>query len=163
MGLVLRVFQQKKSLFISPNVNEYKDGKRREVYDELIFEILISRKGAFLYFKLFFGAVLSFIISYLVFFIDKRLFETRITLSLGGIFGAVGNKYFVESSMPEIQVLTKADLINNLIIFLIIVNIFLVIAQQNKKINVRLLEDNRNAAIFMLIIFAFSNAVIILF
>ena len=38
--------------------------------------------------------LLSFIISYLVFFIDKKYFETSITLSIGGIFGAVGNRYF---------------------------------------------------------------------
>ena len=138
------------------------EGKRNEVNDELIFEVLVSRKGAFLYFKLFFGAILSFIISYLVFFIDKKLFETRITLSLGGIFGAVGNKYFVETSMPEIQVLTKADLINNLIILLIIMNIFLVIAQQQKNLNVGILENNRNASIFMILIFILTNSIIIL-
>ncbi len=162
-GFVVEGISSRKNYFKSPYIIDSGKGERYRVFEELIFEVLVSRKGAFLYFKLFFGAILSFIISYLVFFIDNRLFETRITLSLGGIFGAVGNKYFVESSMPEIQVLTKADLINNLIIFLIIMNIFLVIAQQQKNLNVGILEDNRNAAIFMLLIFIVTNSIIILF
>lgn len=162
-GFNVEGISSRKNNFKSSFLIDAPEGERYEILDELIFEVLVSRKGAFLYFKLFFGAILSFIISYLVFFIDNRLFETRITLSLGGIFGAVGNKYFVESSMPEIQVLTKADLINNLIIFLIIMNIFLVIAQQQKNLNVGILEDNRNAAIFMLLIFIATNSLIILF
>lgn len=162
-GFNVEGISSRKNNFQSAYLIDAIEGERNMIQDELIFEVLVSRKGAFLYFKLFFGAILSFIISYLVFFIDNRLFETRITLSLGGIFGAVGNKYFVESSMPEIQVLTKADLINNLIIFLIIMNIFLVIAQQQKNLNVGILEDNRNAAIFMLLIFILTNSIIILF
>ena len=137
--------------------------QRNLVVEEIIFLVDIDRKGSFLYFKLFFGAFLSFIISCLVFFISRNLFETRITLSLGGIFGAVGNKYFVESAMPEIQVLTKADLINNLVILLIIINVFIVIAQQNKEINLGALEKNKNAALFMVALFIITNSVIILF
>jgi len=162
-GFNIEGISSRKNIFRGFGIINTPEGQRNEVKDELIFEVLVSRKGAFLYFKLFFGAILSFIISYLVFFIDKKLFETRITLSLGGIFGAVGNKYFVESSMPEIQVLTKADLINNLIILLIIMNIFLVIAQQQKNLNVGILEDNRNASIFMIIFFIVTNSIIILF
>ena len=45
---------------------------------KLIFNIEIDREGSFLYFKLFFGAFLSFIISFLVFFIDKEMKENKI-------------------------------------------------------------------------------------
>ena len=114
-----------------------------------------------MYFKLFFGGFLSFLISFLVYFIDSKFFETRITLSLGGIFGAVGNKYFVENSMPSIQVLTKADLINNLVIIFIIINIFMIIAQHKKKINLWKFEDNKFSSIFILSLFVFLNFLII--
>ena len=50
----------------------------------------------------------------------------------------MGNKYFVENSLPELLILTKADLINNLVIVFIIINIFLVIGQATKKINLRI-------------------------
>lgn len=144
-------------------IEEFPSGKRNVVNSELIFNIEVNRKGAYLYFKLFFGAFLSYIISCLVFFIDNKLFETRITLSLGGIFGAVGNKYFVENSLPELLVLTKADIINNVVIIFIIINIFLVIGQSTKKINLGIFEKNNHAITLSLIAFIIANSIIVLF
>jgi hypothetical protein len=132
-------------------IGDYIGGKRKKIVEQLIFNIIIDRSGSYLFFKLFFGAFLSFLISYLVFFIEPKYFETRITLSLGGIFGAVGNKYFVENSMPAIQVLTKADLINNLVIIFIILNIFIVIAQHTSKISLWKFENNKFSSIFIFI------------
>ena len=138
-----------------------KQGKRKEILEYITYEINISRDGSFLYFKLFFGTFLSFLISYLVFFIDYKEFETRITLSVGGIFGAVGNRYFVESIMPEVQVLTKGDLINNLVILLIVMNIFIVIMQYNKNINWKIISNNKKPAILSALIFIILNLIII--
>lgn len=146
----------------SPYVEEYSDGVRNNVNHELTFNINIDRKGSFLFFKLFFGGVLSYIISILVFFIDRKYFESRITLSIGGIFGGVGNKYFVENNLPDIQVLTKADILNNFIIIFIIINIFIVIAQSNKKINIGILEKNGKAFMISTFLFIISNLIIIL-
>jgi hypothetical protein len=81
---------------------------------------------------------------------------------LGGIFGAVGNKYFVENSMPSIQVLTKADLINNLVIIFIILNIFIVISQHTSKISIWKFEKNKFSALFILALFIFFNFLIII-
>jgi len=141
--------------------SHYIEGQRNEVIEQLIFNVEIDRNGSYLYFKLFFGGFLSFLISYLVFFIEPEYFETRITLSLGGIFGAVGNKYFVENSMPSIQVLTKADIINNAVIIFIIINVFIVIAQHTSKINLWKFEKNTFSASLILILFITSNFLII--
>ena len=135
-------------------------GQRNVVTSVISYYINLERDGLFLYFKLFFGTFLSFIISYLVFFIDKKYFETRITLSIGGIFGAVGNRYFVESIMPEVQILTKGDLINNLIIFLIVMNILMVILQ-NRNIKNDYIMENKYPAIFSMVVFVFLNLIII--
>ena len=138
------------------------NGERIPIVHNFSYLINIERDGWFLYLKLFFGTFLSFIISYLVFFIDKKHFETRITLSIGGIFGAVGNRYFVESLMPEVQVLTKADLVNNLIIFLIVINIFMVILQNNDGFkNNKLISSNLVPAIFSAILFIVLNLIIL--
>ena len=115
-------------------IENYTDSTRQGVFQTVDTTLDLNREGSFLYFKLFFGAILSFVISFLVFFIDPKEFESRITLCIGGVFGAIGNKYFVESSMPEIQVLTKADTVNNIMIILVILNIFLTIGQHNSKI-----------------------------
>jgi len=138
------------------------NGERIPIVQYFSYYINIERDGWFLYFKLFFGTFLSFIISYLVFFIDKKHFETRITLSIGGIFGAVGNRYFVESLMPEVQVLTKADLVNNLIISLIVINIFMVVLQNNDRFkNNKLISSNRILSIFSAILFIVLNLIIL--
>lgn len=142
-------------------VDNYPQGERNEILQRLTFVLELNRNGSYLYFKLFFGAFLSFLISFLVFFIDPSKFDTRITLSLGGIFGGVGNKYFVENTMPSIQILTKADLINNLIILLIIVNIFIVIGQSTSKIKLGWIESNRNAGLLTLGLLIVSNYIII--
>ena len=151
--------------------NEYVEGsqiiktgpktERNIVKDNLVFNVVVDREGSFLYFKLFFGSFLSFLISYLVFFIPIKDFESRMTLSVGGIFGAVGNRYFVDSFMPGVIVLTKSDLINNLIIALIVLNIIIVIAQHSKTINFGYLEKNSFSAKFSAIVFIISNLIIV--
>lgn len=161
-GLNVKNLTTEKKYIKDPVLLEFAGGERNEVNEQLIFNIEIDRLGSYLYFKLFFGGFLSFLISFLVYFIDSKFFETRITLSLGGIFGAVGNKYFVENSMPAIQVLTKADLINNLVIIFIIINIFIVIAQHTSKISLWKFENNKFSSIFILLFFIFLNYIIII-
>ena len=84
-------------------------------------------------------------------------------MSIGGIFGAVGNKYVVENTMPAIQVLTKADIINNMVIVFIILNIFIVIGQQTKSIPLGPLERNNFAARFIMSAFVILNLFIAYF
>lgn len=158
-GYVIDALKVTKSSSSGPVLN-FADSTRPAVYDEIIFNIVLSREGNYLFFKLFFGAFLSYIISLLVFLIDKKLFETRITLSLGGIFGAVGNKYFVENSLPEILTLTKADTLNNMIILFIVLNIFIVIAQSTKNINIGVFENNKPS--IFLSLFSFLAVVLLI-
>jgi len=126
------------------------------------FEIIISREGSWLFVKLFLGSILSFIISWIVFLIPSKEFESRISLTVGAIFGAIGNRYFVESTIPSVQILTKADMINNMILLLLIVNVLIVIIQNNEKINFGLLEKNKIAMIFSGFTFIILNTLIII-
>ena len=87
---------------------------------------------------------------------------TRIDLSVGAIFGAIGNKYFVESTTPAIQVLTKADLINNLVIVMVLFNVVLIIMQNNNKINFWKFEDSKFALTFSGLTMLISTLIIIL-
>ena len=132
---------------------------RKPVYSSGVFEVIISRSGGWLFIKLFLGAILSYIISCLVFLIPKENFGSRIDLTLGAIFGSIGNKYFVEASTSMAQVLTKADLINNLIIFLVLFNVIVVILQDNKKIDFGLFEKSS----FSLAVSFFSRFYIIIY
>ena len=135
---------------------------REAVYPVAKYNILVSRSGGWLFVKLFLGSFLAFIISWIVFLIPNKEFDSRISLTVGGIFGAIGNRYFVDSTIPAVQVLTKADMINNMILALLILNVLIVIVQKNSKINFGLLEQNKFAMIFTGLAFVVLNTLIVL-
>jgi len=132
------------------------------IYPIGTFNVVVSRSGSWLFFKLFIGSFLAFLISWVVFTVPKTDFGSRIDLSVGAIFGAIGNKYFVESTTPAIQVLTKADLINNLVIVMVLFNVVLIIMQNNTKINFWKFEDSKFALIFSGLTMLVSTILIII-
>ena len=147
---------------VQPEVNTFYPGIIREtVYPIASFNIEVSRSGGWLFVKLFLGSYLAFLISWIVFLIPTKEFGSRISLTVGGIFGAIGNRYFVDSSLPVVQVLTKADIINNLILLLLIFNILIVIYQKNKKNSLRFI-NNKTAMLYSGILFVVLNLIIIL-
>ena len=140
----------------------YSADSRNIIRERLTFFINLDRDGSWLYLKLFLGSFLAFLISWLVFFIPKEDFSSRIELSVGAIFGAVGNRAYVESIMPDVQVFTKADMINNTIIILIIFNIIIFMIQRNKFIQLDFFESNWNSAIYTAYIFIVLNTAILI-
>tara|TARA_Y100001954_G_C15426760_1_gene414938 strand:- start:191 stop:481 length:291 start_codon:yes stop_codon:yes gene_type:complete len=95
--------------------------------------------------------------------IPTREFESKISLSIGAIFGAIGNRYFVDSAMSGAQVLTKADMLNNIILLLIIFNILIVTLQRSKTYNIPFLEKNDNAIYISSLIFVLSIFFVLIF
>ena len=87
------------------------------------------------------------ILSISVFYIPKEEFDAKAQISVGAIFAAVGNKYFVDSNTIS-NVLTVADIINNSVIFLVIFNVFIMIAQRSTRIKWTWLESEKNAVKF---------------
>ena len=85
------------------------------------FEIIVSleRVGLGLFFKLFIGVYIAFAISVLVFFIDPVDVDPRFGLSVGSLFAAVGNKYIVDSILPETITFTLVDKVHLLTFFFI--------------------------------------------
>jgi hypothetical protein len=111
---------------------------RPAVLQSLIFELNVKRGGVVLFFKIFTGGLLSFFISCLVFLIPLKDLDSRINLAVGGIFGAIGSSAFVYDVLPVVNVFTKADAINNLIIAMVVFNILVLLLQQStfKRINI---------------------------
>jgi hypothetical protein len=79
------------------------------------------------------GGILSYIISCMIFLIPFKEFESKVTLGVGAIFGAIGNRYFVDSIMPNVQVFTKADAVSNLILIMVVFNLLVMILQNSDK------------------------------
>jgi len=130
-------------------------GKTRGIVTETLEIVLnLDRQGSWLFLKLFMGGVLSFLISCLVFLLPVgKEFESKITLGVGAIFGAIGNRYFVDSVLPGVQLFTKADAISNLIIFMVIVNILIMILQYSEKNYLPYLQSTKNALFYSIYVF----------
>ena len=98
-------------------------------YPQASLTISIKRKSWGLFFSLFTGLYVAFFISSLVFFIDPVDVDPRFGLSVGGLFAAVGNKYIVDSMLPESTTFTLVDKLHSLTyIFLLLCIVMSVIS-----------------------------------
>ena len=78
-------------------------------YPNASITVFIKRKSWGLFFSLFTGLYVAFFISSLVFFLDPVDVDPRFGLSVGGLFAAVGNKYIVDSILPQSTTFTLVD------------------------------------------------------
>lgn len=135
---------------------------RPMVTETLVFNVNLDRKGSWLFFKLFIGGILSYFISCLMFLIPNREFESKTTIGIGAIFGAIGNRYFVDSVIPGVQVLTKADAISNLILLMVVFNILIMILQNSEKTFFGYFQSKENSFFYSIYSFIVLLVAIIL-
>ncbi|MDD5362390.1 MAG: hypothetical protein PHN88_09675 [Ignavibacteria bacterium] len=80
-------------------------------FDLLVFKIFLERNNSWTtFFKLITGVLVAFFISLSVFFI--RPIEVRFGLCVGSLFASIGNKYIVESVVPDTLKNTLMDTIH---------------------------------------------------
>ena len=162
-GFKVISIKPKVSYFEAPYEAEFGPGDiRKEIGTKLSYEVKIDRSGSYLFLKLFGGSFMAFIISWLTFFIPPKEFDSRISLNLGAIFGAIGNRYFVDSAMSGIQVVTKADIISNMCVLLLIFNIVIIIIERNDKITWPFFEKSANSLKISLALFILLTSLIVL-
>ena len=90
-------------------------------YSAIHLSIPISRKhGLALFFKLFIGMYISFFVAFIAFFIQVKHFEPRFGLPVGGLFAAIGNKYIMESILPQSSEYTIVDTLHAVTIIAIL-------------------------------------------
>lgn len=94
-------------------------------YARATLSIFIRRQSWGLFFSLFTGLYVAFFISSLVFFIDPIEVDPRFGLSVGGLFAAVGNKYIVDSILPQSTTFTLVDKLHILTYIFLLLNIVL--------------------------------------
>lgn len=96
------------------------------VYPGLIAVFTLERDGLGLFFKLFVGIYVAFLISLSVFFMGPENPE-RFGMIVGALFAGVANKYIVEGLMPQTIVLTLPDKIHNLTFIYIILHLIITV------------------------------------
>ncbi|HWB23991.1 MAG TPA: hypothetical protein VG738_00860 [Chitinophagaceae bacterium] len=92
-------------------------------YSAYRVRMAVSRDATSLFWKMFLGMYVSFLISYICFYIHADNIDSRFGLSVGALFAAIGNKYIIDSSLPESSTFTLVDLLHGitlLFIFLVI-------------------------------------------
>ncbi len=96
----------------------------KAVFSAFKMQILIERDSWGLFFKLFIGMYISFLLSFLCFFIHNENIESRFTLSVGSLFAVIGNKYVIDSTLPESTSFTLVDLLHGITLIFV----FMVVA-----------------------------------
>lgn len=127
-------------------VNEYKTafGDPRATspnaeYETFNITMTLERNAMGLFMKIFLGMYIAFFIGSISFFVDLKETESRFALPVGGLFAAVGNKYIVDSLLPETTEYTLVDTLHSItflfIFFTIFMNAYCVKLYQHRKIS----------------------------
>ncbi len=93
--------------------------KPHEEYSSYKVRISIHRDATDLFWKMFLGMYVAFLISYICFYIHADNIDSRFGLSVGSLFAAIGNKYIIDSSLPESTTFTLVDTLHGLTLFFI--------------------------------------------
>lgn len=112
-------------------------------YSKVYYTIFLSRESWSLFFKLFTGCYVAFLVSFLVYFIKPIYVDPRFGLSIGALFAAVGNKYVVDSNIPESISFTLVDKIHIITFIYILASIFLSIISLKLHDRGKLESQNR--------------------
>ncbi len=82
--------------------------------------IEIDRDAMGLFWKMFLGMYIAFMIAYMCFYIHPDNIDSRFGLSVGALFAVVGNKYIIDSALPESSSFTLVDALHGITLLFIL-------------------------------------------
>ncbi len=88
-------------------------------YSNYRARLVITRDAGGLFWKMFLGMYIAFLIAYICFYIHSDGMDSRFGLSVGALFAVVGNKYIIDSSLPESSSFTLVDTLHGITLFFI--------------------------------------------
>lgn len=83
-------------------------------YSTFKMRLQIDRDAMGLFWKMFLGMYVAFIIAYMCFYIHTDSIDSRFGLSVGSLFAVIGNKYIIDSALPESTAFTLVDTLHGL-------------------------------------------------
>ena len=114
-------------------------GDEKNMFSSVALDLDMHRGyTASLFLKLFTGMFIAFFIAFASLFIEVKATESRFALLVGGLFGAIGNKYVTESQLPQSPQFCMADWLHTTTIFFI----FLIVV--SSLVSLRLRTDRFN-------------------
>jgi hypothetical protein len=135
-----------------------------QVFSTFNIELDIERNAWGLFMKIFIGMYIAFLISIISFTPHPSELEPRFGLPVGGLFAAVGNKYIIDSLLPESSVFTLVDTLHAFTFFAVFIT--LLVSAISLKLHdsgktERALQINRAGARFVIIFYILANLVAI--
>jgi len=88
-------------------------------YSSYKVKIGLQREAMGLFWKMFLGMYVAFLIAYVCFYIHADGIDSRFGLSVGSLFAVIGNKYIIDSALPESTSFTLVDTLHGLTLFFI--------------------------------------------
>jgi hypothetical protein len=114
------------SCIISTGIKIYETGfgdeslaKPHTEYSTFRTRLSIKRDAGGLFWKMFLGMYIAFLIAYVCFYIHADGMDSRFGLTVGSLFAVIGNKYIIDSSLPESTSFTLVDTLHGLTLFFI--------------------------------------------
>lgn len=153
-----------KNFRVSNASNDYQTGfgdtqLAGQVFSSFLIEMDIERNAWGLFMKIFIGMYIAFMIAMISFVPHPSEFEPRFGLPVGGLFAAVGNKYIIDSLLPESSTFTLVDTLHALTFFaifgILVVSAICVRLYDNGKLE-ECMKTNRLGS--RLVLFAFVGA-----
>lgn len=89
-------------------------GHDHQTFSQFTVELDIERNAWGLFMKIFLGMYIAFLISIISFTPHPSEMEPRFGLPVGGLFAAVGNKYIIDSLLPESSLFSLVDTLHAL-------------------------------------------------
>ena len=115
------------SCLISTGINKYETAfgdpsvpTAHTEYSSYKVAVSISRDASGLFWKMFLGMYIAFLIAYVCFYIHTDAIDSRFGISVGALFAVIGNKYIIDSSLPETTSFTLVDTLHGLTLFFIL-------------------------------------------
>jgi hypothetical protein len=108
--------------------NDYETGfgdssSSSQVFSTFNIEMDIERNAWGLFLKIFIGMYIAFLIAIISFTPHPSELEPRFGLPVGGLFAAVGNKYIIDSLLPESSAFTLVDTLHSFTFFAVFVTL----------------------------------------
>jgi hypothetical protein len=114
------------SCVISSNIKTYETGfgdesleRPQAKYSAYRTRLVIARDAGGLFWKMFLGMYIAFLIAFICFYIHADSMDSRFGLSVGSLFAVIGNKYIIDSSLPESSSFTLVDTLHGITLFFI--------------------------------------------
>ena len=95
--------------------------KPRSEYSTFKVKVGIERNAKGLFWKMLIGMYIASLIAFVCFFIHPDNIESRFGLSVGSLFAVIGNKYILDSTLPESISFTLVDTLHGLTLLFVLV------------------------------------------